>query len=48
MMAEAGSSVECLISGAVTIGGVRVEQGGRSDHFATINDLLIGNPPESR
>ena len=48
MMAEGGSSVECLIAGAVTVGDVRVDQSGRSDHSAIVNDLRIGKPRNSR
>jgi endonuclease/exonuclease/phosphatase (EEP) superfamily protein YafD len=35
---------QCLVAGAVTVAGVRVGESVRSDHFATVNDLLIGGP----
>jgi endonuclease/exonuclease/phosphatase (EEP) superfamily protein YafD len=34
----------CLVAGAVSVAGVRVGKSVGSDHFATINDLLIGGP----
>jgi len=35
---------QCLVAGAVSVSGVRVGASLGSDHFATINDLLIGGP----
>jgi endonuclease/exonuclease/phosphatase (EEP) superfamily protein YafD len=35
---------QCLIAGAVTVADVRVGESVGSDHFATFNDLLIGEP----
>jgi endonuclease/exonuclease/phosphatase (EEP) superfamily protein YafD len=35
---------QCLIAGAVGVADVRVGKSVGSDHFATINDLLIGRP----
>jgi len=35
---------QCLIAGAAGVAGVRVGENVGSDHFATINDLLIGSP----
>jgi endonuclease/exonuclease/phosphatase (EEP) superfamily protein YafD len=35
---------QCLTAGAVGVAGVRVGESVGSDHFATINDLLIGGP----
>ena len=35
---------QCLTSGAVSAAGVRVGDSVGSDHFATINDLLISSP----
>jgi endonuclease/exonuclease/phosphatase (EEP) superfamily protein YafD len=34
----------CVLTGAVSVAEVRVGASVGSDHFATINDLLIGNP----
>jgi endonuclease/exonuclease/phosphatase (EEP) superfamily protein YafD len=33
---------QCLVAGAVTVAAVRVGESVGSDHFATINDLLVG------
>jgi endonuclease/exonuclease/phosphatase (EEP) superfamily protein YafD len=35
---------QCLVAGAVSVADVRVGKSMGSDHFATINDLLIGGP----
>lgn len=35
---------QCLVAGAVTVAEVRAGESVGSDHFATINDLLIGGP----
>lgn len=35
---------QCLVAGAVSVADVRVGASLGSDHFATINDLLIGSP----
>ena len=35
---------QCLVAGAVGIADVRIGASVGSDHFATINDLLIGGP----
>ena len=35
---------QCLVAGAVSVADVRVGESAGSDHFATINDLLIGGP----
>ena len=35
---------QCLVAGAVSVADVRVGESVGSDHFATINDLLIGGP----
>ena len=35
---------QCLMAGAVTVADVRVGESMGSDHFATINDLLISGP----
>jgi endonuclease/exonuclease/phosphatase (EEP) superfamily protein YafD len=35
---------QCLMAGAVSVADVRVGDSERSDHLATINDLLIGGP----
>ena len=35
---------QCLMAGAVSIADVRVGESVGSDHFATINDLLISGP----
>ena len=35
---------QCLAAGAVSVADVRVGESLGSDHFATINDLLIGRP----
>ena len=35
---------QCLVAGAVSIAATRVGESRGSDHFATINDLLIGGP----
>jgi endonuclease/exonuclease/phosphatase (EEP) superfamily protein YafD len=35
---------QCLLAGAVTVADVRVGESMGSDHFATINDLLISGP----
>lgn len=35
---------QCLVAGAVSVAEVRVGDSVRSDHFATINDLLISGP----
>jgi endonuclease/exonuclease/phosphatase (EEP) superfamily protein YafD len=35
---------QCLIAGAASVADVRVGESMGSDHFATINDLLIGVP----
>lgn len=35
---------QCLVAGAVSVAGTRVGESVGSDHFATVNDLLIGGP----
>jgi endonuclease/exonuclease/phosphatase (EEP) superfamily protein YafD len=35
---------QCLVAGAVSVTDVRAGHNVHSDHFATINDLLIGGP----
>jgi endonuclease/exonuclease/phosphatase (EEP) superfamily protein YafD len=35
---------QCVVAGAMSVADVRVGESVRSDHFATINDLLIGGP----
>jgi len=35
---------QCLTAGAVSVADARVGQSVGSDHFATVNDLLIGGP----
>ncbi len=35
---------QCLVAGAVSVADVRIGESVGSDHFATINDLLIGGP----
>ena len=35
---------QCVVAGAVSVADVRVGESVRSDHFATINDLLISGP----
>jgi len=35
---------QCLVAGAVNVADVRIGESVGSDHFATINDLLIGGP----
>ncbi len=35
---------QCLVAGAVSVADVRSGESVGSDHFATINDLLIGGP----
>jgi endonuclease/exonuclease/phosphatase (EEP) superfamily protein YafD len=35
---------QCLVAGAVSVADVRVGESVGSDHFATVNDLLIGSP----
>ena len=35
---------QCLVAGAVSVADVRVGENVGSDHFAMINDLLIGGP----
>ena len=34
---------QCLVAGAVSVAGVHIGESVGSDHFATINDLLIGD-----
>jgi endonuclease/exonuclease/phosphatase (EEP) superfamily protein YafD len=34
----------CLIAGAIGVANVRVGESVGSDHFATVNDLLVGGP----
>ncbi len=35
---------QCLVAGAVSVADLRIGESVGSDHFATINDLLIGGP----
>jgi endonuclease/exonuclease/phosphatase (EEP) superfamily protein YafD len=35
---------QCIVAGAVSVADVRVGENVGSDHFSTINDLLIGGP----
>ncbi len=35
---------QCLVAGAASVADVRIGESVGSDHFATINDLLIGGP----
>jgi len=35
---------QCVVAGAVSVADLRVGESVGSDHFATINDLLIGGP----
>ena len=35
---------QCLMAGAASVAGVRVGVSAGSDHFATVNDLLISGP----
>jgi endonuclease/exonuclease/phosphatase (EEP) superfamily protein YafD len=35
---------QCLVAGAVSVADVRVGESVGSDHFATVNDLLVGSP----
>ncbi len=35
---------QCLVAGAVSVADVRIGESVGSDHFATVNDLLIGGP----